>query len=153
MTRSLVLVLALLSAAACSPKADADLKETDAAAVDPNAIPANPAINLIATGKAIDPATASIVPTVDDEFAPGDTIFVSIATSHTAPGAKVTLMLMQGDKHLGGASGSMPEAAADGYAHLALFFAPTTPWPIGEYQITTTLDGKPQAGAIIKVVK
>jgi len=151
MTRHALAVLALLvTVSACGKKTEGDAAEGPDAVAAGDSIPKVPTIAMLATGNAVDTATKMV--SAESEFRPTDTIFVAVGGTHTAEGAKVSLMLMQGTNHVGSAEGVLPALGADGFARIALFFAPAKPWAVGEYQISSTLDGAAQSTAMLKVV-
>lgn len=148
--QSLLLLVALTLATACTRKAEDAGDAPNAANVD--SIPKTPMVNVVQVGMAFDSGGARI-PQMVETFRPTDTIRVSIGTSHTGMGSKVTVNLMLGETQVATAEGILPAIGADDHAWVGLVFPPAKPWAPGEYHVMALLDGKPQVGAVIHVAK
>jgi hypothetical protein len=138
------LVLALVTVAACKKK------EAPAPAAEPAPMPtAAPAVVVtdIQLGNALTPEKKVVAPM--DTFATRDTIFISITTSGSAPGATLGVKWSMAD----GTPVTSDTRAIVPTGSDVTEFSIQKPdgWPTGDYRVEVTLDGAPVATKTFKV--
>jgi hypothetical protein len=142
-TRTLVAVpaaaLLVLLTAGCGRKPDATASAPGPAPAPTTTAPA-PVPQADATlGSSID-ANNNIV-TATDRFKPTDTIYVSVATSQTAPGSTLTARWLDQEGTV--INESTQTVVSTAGAGTEFHIAKPDGWPAGEYKVELSLNGQP----------